>query len=72
MKQVDRFVFLDNKRKINKKQTISLFKCIMRGKHWDSPIVVNRVEDKFHVLEHRKMIGIMKKKLKLKIYMEDW
>ena len=59
------FVFPDNRRKISKAQISSLCKCLYSGNHFDSPIVVNKVENLYRIVDGNHRIEAIKKVIKI-------
>ena len=57
---LNKFIFLDNRRKLSKHQLGSLKKLIYSEKHFDSPIVINKVEDGFRVVDGNHRIETIK------------
>jgi len=57
------FAFLDNRRKVADKQVANLYRLLCDGKHFDSPIVVNKRDGKLWLIDGNHRMEAFKKVL---------
>ena len=61
---LSKFIFLDNRRKLQDSQVSSLVKSLSHDKHFESPIVVNKIEGNYKIIDGNHRIEAFKKLLK--------